>query len=71
MADIIEWTVHVSGPDEVYPAADYADAVRQAHEINAEIVAHLPHRTEYHPFAWATPVEKGRYAYPLKPGETC
>jgi hypothetical protein len=66
-----EWTVHVTGPDDIMPAANYDDAVRQANEINKTVELQLPTRTEYHPFVWATPVQKGYFAYPLKPGETC
>ncbi|MCV7004596.1 hypothetical protein [Mycobacterium gordonae] len=66
-----EWTVHVLGPDDIMPATDYADAVRQANEINKVVEDGLPIHTEYHPIVWAVPVPKGRYAYPLAPGETC
>lgn len=64
------WTVHVSGPDEIYPADDYADAVRKANEMNVWYEKEsVPNRTEYHPWCWATPCLKGRYAYPLTPDE--
>ena len=33
-ADQSEWCVHVTGPDDVLPARDILDAVRQAHAIN-------------------------------------
>jgi hypothetical protein len=66
-----EWTVHVLGPDDILPATDYGDAVCQANAINKTVELHLSARTEYHPHVWAIPVPKGRYAYPLKPGETC
>jgi hypothetical protein len=64
-----EWTVHVSGPDDVLPAKDYADAVKQANAINNWYATTVPNRTEFHPYAWATPCIKGRYAYPLTPEE--
>lgn len=65
-----EWTVHVSGPDDVLPAKDYADAVELANEINAwyakeqlpKLMADFP---GFYPRSWATPCLKGRYAYPL------
>jgi hypothetical protein len=71
MTDNTEWTVHVLGCDDILPATDYADAVRQANAINKVVEMELPKRTEYHPFSWAVPCIKGFFAYPLKPGGRC
>lgn len=67
-----QWTVHVSGPDDVLPAKDYADAVKLANEINAyyekeqlPAIAASDIDAQYFPRTWATPCLKGRYAYPL------
>lgn len=60
-ADDSEWCVHVIGPDDVLPARDLLDAVRQAHAINAAAVdpgGYYGDASEARPFmtlAWAVP----------------
>ena len=51
------WCVHIQGPDDVLPAADRHDAMRQAHALNAVYVANIEHENpalaEFYPCVWA------------------
>jgi hypothetical protein len=51
------WCVHVHGPDDVLPAADRHDAMRQAHALNASFIDHIasenPELSDYYPCMWA------------------
>lgn len=54
MADQELWAVHVIGPDDVYAAASYEEALTRAQKINEWVVG----RTDRHPYAphmWAIP----------------
>jgi len=51
-----EWCVHVLGPDDVIPATDRQDAMRQAHELNAGLMTYIETFSDpLYPSIWAIP----------------
>ena len=55
-----EYVVHIYGPDDVIPQPDRATAVREAHAINADIVAlgEKALNDPYSPTVWAVVEER-------------
>lgn len=60
MSNESTWCVHIQGPDDVLPARDRIDAMRQAQEINAASLVMLldNENNEYYPTMWAVPIRR-------------
>ena len=65
-AALTRWCVHVLGPDDVYPAPTFLDAVDRAAEMNAHTFGYMAKRDEPNDilcFAYAAPWPHGEKSH--------